>query len=379
MMRLMLLGSGAYSLGQDRAPSSGSSVNLDDLQFKAEPSLRPVEAMFWEKQPQDKKVKCTLCPHECVVADMERGTCGVRENRDGTYYTLVHSRLCAAHLDPIEKKPLFHYLPGTKAFSIATPGCNLECKYCQNWQISQFRPEQIECIEASPEVLVANASRNAAPTIAFTYTEPVIFYEYMYDIAVAARPAGIGSVMITSGFINREPLRKLIPELAAIKVDFKGFTDEFYRTICGGELQPVLDALVTIRREGLWLELVVLIVPTLNDSIEENRKMFHWIKDNLGSHVPLHLSRFHPTYKLKNLPATPVSTLERLHSEARDAGLNYVYLGNVQWGHPAENTYCHSCGKMLIRRYGFQVVENHLDKGHCPHCRQSIPGVFTKS
>jgi len=379
MMWLMLMGAGGCSLGQDRAPSSGSSVDLDDLQFKAEQTLQPVEAMFWEKQPRDKKVKCTLCPHECMVADMERGTCGVRENREGTYYTLVHSQLCAAHVDPIEKKPLFHYLPGTNAFSIATPGCNLECKYCQNWQISQFRPEQIECIRVKPEVLVANARHNATPTIAFTYTEPVVFYEYMMDIAAAARRTGIGSVMITSGFIKQEPLRRLIPGLSAIKVDFKGFSEDFYQSVCRGKLQPVLDALVTIRREGLWLELVVLIVPTLNDSVEENRKMFRWIKDNLGVDVPLHLSRFHPTYKLKNLPATPVTTLERLHKEARDMGLNYVYLGNVQWGHPAENTYCPACGKLLIRRYGFQVVENHLGQGACPQCQQSIPGVFAKS
>jgi pyruvate formate lyase activating enzyme len=224
-------------------------------------------------------------------------------------------------------------------------------------------------------MIVANSRRVKAPTIAFTYTEPVIFYEYMRDIAVAAREAGIGSVMITSGFINKEPLKKLIPELAAIKVDFKGFSEDFYQSVCRGKLQPVLDNLVTIRAEGRWLELVVLIVPTLNDTVDENIKMFRWIKDNLGSDVPLHLTRFHPTYKLKNLPPTPVSTLERLHAEARNVGLHYVYVGNVM-GHASENTFCHSCHKLLIRRYGFQIVENNLDKGRCPHCRQSIPGVF---
>jgi pyruvate formate lyase activating enzyme len=372
----MLLTTGGCSLGQDRAPSSGSSVDLEDLQFKSDTAPPMVEALFWEKQEKDKKIKCTLCPHECVVADMERGTCGVRENRGGTYYTLVHSQVCAVHVDPIEKKPLFHYFPGTDAFSIATPGCNLECKYCQNWQISQFRPEQIECIEAPPPLIVANARRTQAPTIAFTYSEPVIFYEYMRDVAIEARRADIGSVMITSAFINKEPLKKLIPELSAIKVDFKGFSEEFYESVCRGKLKPVLDNLVTIRGEGRWLELVVLIVPTLNDSVTENIRMFRWIRENLGNDVPVHLTRFHPTYKLKNLPATPVSTLERLHAEARNVGLHYVYIGNVM-GHSAENTFCHSCHKLLIRRYGFQIVENHLDKGRCPYCHQSIPGVFT--
>jgi len=274
--------------------------------------------MFWEKAGQDKKVVCKLCPQECVVADQERGTCGVRENRGGKYYTLVHSQICAAHIDPIEKKPMFHYLPGTDAFSIATPGCNMECKYCQNWQISQFRPEQVPCQTVPPEKIVAIARQNRTPTIAYTYSEPVIFYEYMVDIAVEAKRAGIGNVMITSGYISKDPLKKLIPKLSAIKVDFKGYS---------------------------------------------------------GTDVPVHLTRFHPTYKLKNLPSTPVATLERLRKEALNAGLKFVYIGNV-WGHPSESTYCPSCNTLLIRRVGFNVVENNIQNRRCSKCGTVIPGVF---
>ena len=371
-----LLGlNGLCAVAQDKVNRGSSSVDLSSLSFKNEGKVLFHEALYWEKKESGLKITCKLCPHECVVADQERGTCGVRENRNGKYHTLVHSQICAANIDPIEKKPLFHYYPGTDAFSIATPGCNMECQYCQNWQISQFGPEQIACQVISPEQLVHAVRRKNTPTIAYTYSEPVVFYEYMTDIAEEARKHGIGNVMISSGYIQQEPLKALIPKLDAVKIDFKGFSEEFYTKICRGKLKPVLDALVTIKSMGVWLELVMLVVPTLNDSPDENRKMFDWINVNLGPDVPLHLTRFHPTYKLKNLPSTPVSTLERLHGIARESGLNYVYVGNV-WQHPTENTMCPSCDQPVIRRIGFKVTENNIRNGKCPSCGRDIPGVF---
>lgn len=372
--RLCFLASSGCVLAQDSLKGTKKAIDLDTLRFKKEDNFPPREARFWDKLA-GLKIQCKLCPQSCTVADQERGTCGVRENRGGTYFTLVHSRVCAMHVDPIEKKPLFHYLPGTSAFSIATPGCNMECKYCQNWQISQFRPEQVECVPLSPETVATLAKKNEAPTVAFTYSEPVIYYEYMADVATAARRVGIGSVMISNGFIQVEPLRQLIPKLSAIKIDFKGFSESFYADICRGRLKPVLEALTVIAQSRIWFELVMLVVPTLNDSVTENSAMFKWIRQNLGDQVPVHLTRFHPMYKLPNLPSTPVATLERLYREAKNAGLKFVYLGNVN-GHPAESTYCPSCSATLIRRVGFEVVENTMKQNRCPGCGAMIPGVF---
>lgn len=352
----------------------GQGNPLDSLKFKKETALTPRPALFFEKLP-DKKIRCTLCPQSCTVADAERGMCGVRENTGGEYCTLVHSRVCALHVDPVEKKPLFHYRPGTLAFSLATAGCNMECQYCQNWQISQFRPEQVESQLMTPETLVNLCVRSGAPTIAYTYSEPVVFYEFMSDIAAAAKDRNIGNVMISNGYIQAEPLRKLIPRLSAIKVDFKGFSDDFYKRVCRGTLKPVLEALQIMAASGIWLELVMLVVPALNDAPAENAAMFKWIRQNLGDSVPVHLTRFHPMYKLQNLPPTPVRTLERLHQSALDTGLKFVYLGNVP-GHPAEHTYCPSCRKLLIRRTGFLTGENLLAGNRCPACRTVIPGVF---
>ncbi|HQF87216.1 MAG TPA: AmmeMemoRadiSam system radical SAM enzyme [Acidobacteriota bacterium] len=376
MAKLFTLAACGCAMGQDRAGEGHPAVNLDGLKFRsgAVPQVR--EARFWEPLG-DRKVRCKLCPHECVVADQERGTCGVRENRGGKYYTLAYGQVCSTHIDPIEKKPLFHYLPGTSALSIATSGCNMECQYCQNWQISQFRPEQVPSVDLPPTRVAALARQYASPTVAYTYSEPVVFYEYMYDVAAEARKLGIGSVMISNGYIQIEPLRKLIPVLSAIKVDFKGFSENFYTKVCRGHLKPVLDALAAIAAAGIWLELVMLVIPTLNDNLEENRKMFRWIRQNLGDQVPLHLTRFHPMYKLQNLPPTPVATLEKLSAEARQVGLKFVYVGNV-YGHPEESTRCPSCNRMLIQRVGFEIVQNALKDGRCPSCQTRLPGVFSR-
>jgi pyruvate formate lyase activating enzyme len=333
-----------------------------------------IEARFYEKLPY-KKIKCKLCPRECVIDDHERGYCGVRENRGGTYYSLVYSRVCAAHADPIEKKPLFHFLPGSMAFSVATAGCNVNCKMCQNWDISQSRPEQVDSSFISPKDLASLARRYQCPSIAYTYSEPVVFCEYVLDSAAAGRAAGVKSVVISGGYIQEEPLKQLCARVDAIKIDLKGFSEKYYKEVVNGELKPVLNALATIRKSGTWNEVVYLVVPTLNDSDEEFRGLARWIKAELGRDVPLHFSRFHPEYLLKNLPPTPLPTLERAKAVCDAEGLNYVYIGNVP-GHPAENTWCPKCRRVVVERAGFTVRALNLDKGKCRFCQQAIPGIW---
>ena len=333
-----------------------------------------VEAQFYEKLSY-KKTKCKLCPRECVIDDRERSYCGVRENRGGTYYTLVHSRVAAAHIDPIEKKPLFHFCPGTLAFSVATAGCNVNCKFCQNWDISQSRPEQVRDTYLPPKELASLAQQNRCPAIAYTYSEPVVFYEYVRDAADAGHALGIKSVVVSGGYIQQDPLRKLCQDVDAIKVDLKAFSERYYKEVVNGELKPVLDALVTMRKLGMWCEIVYLVVPTLNDSDAEVRGMAQWVKSNLGADVPLHFSRFYPQYLLKNLPPTPLETLERAKAIADSEGLRYVYLGNIP-GHPAENTYCPKCRRIVVERTGFTVKQMHLRKGKCQYCQQPIAGVW---
>jgi len=351
-----------------RRTSARRADVLDDSMFVK-------EAQYYEKLGGG-AVRCTLCPHECEVIDMERGTCSVRENRGGTYYTLVHSRVCSWGVDPIEKKPLFHFLPGTRAFSIATAGCNMECKFCQNWQISQFRPEDVNNRYWPPDRVVELAKINGCPSIAYTYSEPVVFYEYMYDTAVVGRKEGVRSAIITNGFINREPIVELCKVLDAVKVDLKAFTEKFYRETCGGVLKPVLDALKWIKETGIWLELVVLIVPTLNDTKDEIRKMSDWVCSELGPGVPMHFSRFHSTYRIKNLPETPRTTLEMARETAVAAGIQFAYIGNVPM-HPFENTYCPKCGELLIQRVLYTTAVIALRDGKCTKCRAEIPGVWS--
>jgi pyruvate formate lyase activating enzyme len=340
----------------------------DDSQFI-------VEAKFYEKHPY-KKIKCTLCPRQCVIDDRERGYCGVRENRGGTYYTLVHSRICTAHIDPIEKKPLFHFLPGTAAFSVATAGCNVNCKFCQNWEISQVRPEQVRSTYAPPRNLAESAKQYNCPTIAYTYSEPVVFYEYVMDAAEAGHSLGIKSVVISGGYIQQDPLKKWCKAVDAIKVDLKAFSEKFYKEVVNGELKPVLDALVTVRKQGTWTEIVCLVIPTLNDSDAEFKALAKWVKSDLGLDVPVHFTRFYPEYLLTNLPPTPVETLERAKAIADAEGLHYVYIGNVP-GHPAESTYCPKCHRVVVARLGFTIAETHLKKGKCEYCHQVIPGVWS--
>jgi pyruvate formate lyase activating enzyme len=333
-----------------------------------------IEARFYEKLPY-KKIKCKLCPRECVIDDRERGYCGVRENRGGTYYSLVYARVCAAHVDPIEKKPLFHFLPGSMAFSVATAGCNVNCKMCQNWDLSQVRPEQVSSTFIPPKELAARCRQYPCPTVAYTYSEPVVFCEYVLDSADAGRAAGVKSVVISGGYIQQDPLKELCRRVDAIKIDLKSFSEKFYKEVVNGELKPVLNALVTIRKLGTWNEVVYLVIPTLNDSDEEFRGLARWIKAELGRDVPLHFSRFHPEYLLKNLPPTPVATLERAKAICDAEGLQYVYIGNVP-GHPAESTYCPKCRRVVVERAGLTVRGMHLDGGKCKFCQQVIPGIW---
>jgi pyruvate formate lyase activating enzyme len=300
----------------------------------------------------------------------------VRENRGGTYFTLVHSRAVAAHVDPVEKKPLFHYLPGTMAFSIATAGCNMECRFCQNWDISQFRPEQVRAELLTPAAIHERARANSAPSIAYTYSEPTIYHEYMFDSAMLGAKSGVRSVMISAGFIEEQPLKDLLPLLAAVKIDLKAFRQDFYDRVSRGQLKVVLKTMEAVRKAGRWLEVVTLLIPTLNDSEEELRDLSRWVKQTLGPDVPLHFTRFHPTYRMKNLPRTPASTLDRAVEIARAEGVHFVYVGNLP-GHPAESTYCPGCRELLIKRMGMSVEENRLDKGRCPKCQRIIPGVWT--
>jgi pyruvate formate lyase activating enzyme len=310
------------------------------------------------------------------VANGKRGICRVRENRDGKYYSLVHGNPCAIHLDPIEKKPFFHVLPGTTSLSLATAGCNFRCKFCQNWEISQAFPEDVYNYEVSPELTVKRAKEIGARSVAYTYVEPTIFYEYMFDIGQLTKKEGLLNVTHSNGFINPGPLKSLCKVLDAANVDLKGFTENFYRELCAGELNPVLETLKTLKKEKVHLEITNLIIPTKNDDVSVLGEMCLWIKRELGADTPIHFSRFYPLYKLKNLPPTPVSTLDKARETALSAGLEYVYIGNIP-GHPAENTFCPKCKRRIIQRTGYMVGEINLKNGKCRYCGKPIPGIWT--
>jgi pyruvate formate lyase activating enzyme len=322
------------------------------------------------------RIRCLLCPKECEVGPAERGFCGVRENRGGEYYTLVYGRAASVNVDPIEKKPFFHLLPGSLIYSFATAGCNLACKNCQNWELSQSRPEQLPAVDLPPAKLAVAARQQGCPLIAGTYSEPTVFAEYMLDVAREGNKRGLRSTVVSAGYIARQPLLDLCRELAAIKIDLKSMRDSFYRANCAGELKPVLDCIELIKRQGVWLEIVYLVIPTLNDGEREIRDLARWVRAHVGPDVPLHFSRFYPQYRLKNLPPTPYQTLDRCYQIARAEGLHYVYVGNLP-GHPAESTYCPKCGKLLIAREGFHVSQMHIRQGRCSYCRQVIPGLWS--
>ena len=331
------------------------------------------EAIYYEPLSQ-KRVQCFLCPNQCILSPGQFGACKARQNIDGKLYSIVYGRISTVHVDPIEKKPFFHVLPGGKAFSIATTGCNMRCVFCQNWEISQAFPEDLKTQPATPEQIVADAKASGAKAIAFTYNEPVISYEYMLDIAKLARAQGLKTLVVSSGYINEKPLKELLKYIDAYKVDLKAFNDKFYRKLTGGRLEPVLETLKTIKQSGVWLEIVNLLVPGENDSDEELRAMARWIKKNLGDGVPLHFSRFFPQYKLKNLPPTPPETLVRARQIAMEEGLKFVYTGNTAYPE-GETTWCPGSKEKAIVRQGYFVIVNNLKDGACPD-GEKIPGVW---
>jgi len=312
-----------------------------------------------------------------VIPEGGAGDCRVRVNLDGKLRATTYGRPSSIHVDPMEKKPLYHFHPGSSVFSIATAGCNLHCLNCQNWQLSQRGGDEIEQIyQLMPEAVIQAAGERDCSAIAYTYSDPVVFYEYVEDTAALARAQGLRNVFVTAGYINPAPLRRLCQVLDATNCDLKAFDDGFYQRNCSATLQPVLDSLVTFREEGVWVEVTNLLIPTLNDDMSMVRRMARWIRNELGAGTPLHFSRFKPMYRMRNLPQTPTQSLERARAEALDAGLEYVYIGNI-FGHEAASTYCPRDGTLLVRRVGTSMVENNLTPGgRCPVCQENIPGVW---
>ncbi|MDH7515878.1 MAG: AmmeMemoRadiSam system radical SAM enzyme [Bacteroidota bacterium] len=332
------------------------------------------EALFYRKSARG--VKCLKCPNFCDLADGETGKCRNRENHGGTLYSIAYGNPCAVHVDPIEKKPLFHFLPATRAFSIAAAGCNLRCLNCQNWQISQFSPRETRNEELFPDDVVREARQEKCASIAYTYSEPTSFYEYTLDTAVAARRKGIRNILKSNGTINEEPLRRLASVLDAANIDLKTFDAAVYKKLSEGFLSTVLRTLEVLKSVGVWLEITYLVIPTWTDDFEKIRSMCSWLVAKGLADCPLHFTRFMPLYKLNRLPPTPVGSLERARKIAFEAGVRYVYVGNVP-GHEAENTYCHACGKKIVERRGFTIVSMRIEKGKCAFCSAPIPGVWS--
>jgi pyruvate formate lyase activating enzyme len=331
------------------------------------------EAMLYEKI-EEGKVRCILCSHHCVIADGKRGICGVRENRGGTLYTLVYDRVISMNIDPIEKKPLFHFHPGSSSFSIATVGCNFRCLHCQNYGISQYTKERrdIPGEAVTPKDIVNGAIRTGCKSISYTYTEPTIFFELAYETAEIAREKGIKNVFVSNGFNTPEATRMIAPYLDGNNIDLKG-DDNFYRKVGGGRLQPVLDTIRLMKELGVWVEVTTLIIPTYNDSEDFLRWVAEFIM-SVDPAVPWHVTQFYPTYKLTDQPRTPVKTLRRAREIGLEVGLKYVYEGNVP-GEGGENTYCPSCGELLIERYGFSIIDIKIKDSKCTKCGHHIPGV----
>ncbi len=333
------------------------------------------EAMLYEKLG-DKLVHCNLCAHRCTIKPDRRGVCGVRENRDGILYSLVYGTVIAEHIDPIEKKPFFHVYPGSKSYSIAAAGCNFNCEFCQNHEISQM-PRSTRMIageEISPKEIVERAITSESKTIAYTYTEPTVYFEQALETARIAVEQGIKNVFVTNGFMTGEALESINPYLAAANVDLKSFRDEFYRKRCGARLEPVLTSLKKMKELGIWVEITTLLIPGLNDSDEELKDIAGFIA-GLGKEIPWHISRFHPQFKMMNMPVTPIASLHRAREIGLLAGLKHVYSGNVP-GDEGENTYCFQCGDRLIERYGFRVVNVNLNGNKCNRCNTELEGLF---
>jgi len=336
-----------------------------------------MEAALWEAL-EDGGVRCRLCNHRCRIKEGKRGICGVRENVAGRLHSLVYGRLVARNVDPIEKKPLFHVLPGSQSYSIATVGCNFRCRFCQNADIAQLpadRDGRIVGRPVQPEAVVEDAAKHGCATIAYTYTEPTVFFEFAFDTATLALEKGIRNVFVTNGYMTPEAIERLGQVLAAANADLKSFSDKFYKEMCAARLAPVLDTLRLMKKAGIFVEVTTLIIPGANDDPGELRELAEFLVEDLGPETPWHISRFHPTYKLTDRPPTPVQTLRQARDIGLSAGLRHVYTGNVP-GEEAESTFCHQCGEKLIDRWGFTVNENRLQDGKCPDCGAGIDGIW---
>ena len=335
-----------------------------------------MEAYLWEPL-KDQAVKCNLCSHRCIIKDTKRGICNVRENRSGTLRTLVYGKVIARNIDPIEKKPLFHFLPGTRSYSIATVGCNFKCRFCQNADIAQMPSDHDGMIMGdtfAPEDIVDGAKKANCKSIAYTYTEPTVYFEYAHDTAKLAHDAGLRNVFVTNGYMTSEALNMIKPYLDAANVDLKAFNEDYYKKLCGAKLAPVKETLVTMKSLGIFVEVTTLLIPGLNDDKTELQELARFIAASLGPETPWHVSRFHPTYKLMDRPSTPVQTLLMARDIGLASGLRYVYTGNVP-GKSGEDTFCYRCGKTLIGRWGFQIGKYDIENSRCKYCGTSIDGV----
>ncbi|MFQ6059063.1 MAG: AmmeMemoRadiSam system radical SAM enzyme [Anaerolineae bacterium] len=334
------------------------------------------EAMLYKPWKREGFVECILCAHRCKIAPHQLGVCKVRVNHDGALYTLVYGKAIANHVDPVEKKPLFHFLPGTYILSIATAGCNFKCDFCQNWQISQLSKRwqgEFPGEHLPPREVVAQAVRTGCSSVAYTYTEPTIFFEYAYDTAVLAHEKGLLNVFVTNGYQTPEAIEVMVGVIDAANIDLKSFSDDHYKRVCGGRLQPVLDSIQLMHDRGIWVEVTTLVVPGLNDSDEELTQIARFLA-GISPDLPWHISRFHPNYKMTDRPSTPIATLHRAVEIGQEAGLRYVYVGNV-WGDEYEHTYCPQCGSVVIRRLGYQT-RSFLKGDRCPRCETRIPMVL---
>lgn len=331
------------------------------------------EAMHYISTPRG--IKCKLCPQACDLKEGETGDCRTRVNKGGKLYTIAFGNPCAIHIDPIEKKPLNHFLPGSKSFSIATAGCNLACLNCQNWTISQESPLNTRNHELLPEDVVKQCKSYNCASIAYTYSEPIAFYEYTMESSKLARMSGIKNVFISAGYINEQPLREISKYLDAANIDLKSFSNEIYEMLNAGTIEPVLKTLQILKEENVWLEITNLVVPSWTDDMDMIKKMCHWLAYNGFVDTPLHFSRFHPTYKLKHLPPTPVETIWKARETALAEGLNFVYTGNIPES-GSEDTYCPDCRNKIIGRKGYAIKEFHINNGLCEYCDNKIPGVW---
>lgn len=348
---------------------AGNSINLSESLNK-----HTKEALFYEQTARG--VICQICPNECSLKEGELSDCRNRINKGGKLYTIAYGNPCAVHVDPIEKKPLFHFLPSSNAFSIATAGCNLACLNCQNWEISQRSPRETRNYDLMPEMVVEQAVNNNCQSIAYTYSEPITFFEYTTDSSKIAKGKGIKDVLVSAGYINEKPLRYMAKYIDAANIDLKSFSDSIYLKLNAGKLDPILNTLKILREENVWLEITNLIVPGWTDNFDLIKKMCEWLNSNGLSDAPLHFSRFHPQYKLKQLPPTPLATLIKAREIAISEGIQFVYLGNVP-GQEGSNTYCPECKELIIERRGYRIIQNHMKNGNCGKCNHKVPGVWS--